>query len=160
MYACRWIEGRYGAVAIRGFGQPHDIDKPRAHVLFVVCERRLHLEALEQPRVAGRDLCASGEDPVELLELTDPERRGHVVEAVVVTEAPVQEPRARLEPSLVAQRREQLVLALVVRRDGAALTRRDLLVRIEREHRRMAVRPDGPPFVPCSERLARVLDER
>src|SRR6266511_3286140 len=129
-------------------------------MVVVVRERRLHLEALEQLRVAVRDLCASGEDPVELLELPDPERGGHVVEAVVVTEAPVQEPRARLEPSLVAQRREQLVLALVVRRDGAALTRRDLLVRIEREHRRVAVRPDGPPFVPRSERLARVLDER
>src|SRR5207247_9310904 len=100
-------------------------------------------------------LWSRGEDPVGLLQLSDPERRGDVVEAVVVAEASVHEPRAGLEPPLVAQRDEQLVLLLVVGRDAAPLARRDLLVRVEGEDRGMAVRADRAALVLRAERLAR-----
>ena len=123
MYDCRWIDGRYGAVAmpwsasraitavaVDAGGQLHDVDEPRAHVVGVVGERRLDVDVREQLAVARRDLAARREDPVELLELADPERGREVVEAVVVAEAPVLEPARRLEAALVAQRDEQLVL--------------------------------------------------
>ena len=77
----------------------------------VVRERRLDVDVGEQLAVDGCDRAAGGEDPVELLELPDAERGREVVEAVVVTEASVLEPARRLEPALVAQRDEQLVLS-------------------------------------------------
>ena len=43
------------------------------------------------------------EDPVELLELADPERGAHVVDAVVEAEARVVEPAAAVGAALVAQ---------------------------------------------------------
>ena len=52
------------------------------------------------------------------------------------------------------------MLVLVVRRDRTALARRDLLVRVEREDGRMAVRTDWVSLVPGAECLARILDER
>ena len=140
--------------------QTHDVDEPAPHVVVVVGERRLDVDARAATsayRVG--DLGARREDLVEPLDLADAERGGDVVEAVVVAEPAVQEPRARLEPPLVPQRDEQLVLALVVRRHRAALARRHLLVRVERERRRMAVRAERPALVSRAERLARVLHE-
>ena len=76
----------------------------------VVGERQLDVDVGEQLRVRRRDLATRREDPVELLELADPERRRDVVEPVVEAEPPVLQPARRLEPALVAQRDEQLVL--------------------------------------------------
>ena len=70
------------------------------------------------------------------------------------------QPARGLEPSLVAQRDEQLVVRLVARRHGAALTRRHLLVRIERPDGRMPVRTEWLALVLRAERLAAVLDHR
>ena len=104
-------EARHHAVAVDTGGQLDDVDEPRAHVVGVVRERRLDVDVGEQLVVDAGDGAARREDPVELLELADAERRRQVVEAVVVTEASVLQPARRLEPSLVAQRDEQLVLA-------------------------------------------------
>ena len=76
----------------------------------VIGERRLDVDACEQLRVALGDLARAREDPVEPLELPDAERGGDVVEPVVEAEPAVLEPARRLEPSLVAQRDDQLVL--------------------------------------------------
>ena len=70
------------------------------------------------------------------------------------------QPARGLEPALVAQRDEQLVLCLVARRHGAAFARRHLLVRIERPDGRMAVRAERLALVLRTERLAAVLDHR
>ena len=154
-------EPRHHRVAVDSRGQLDDVDEPRAHVVGVVRERRLDVDAGEQLVVdALRRARARLEDPVELLELADAECRREVVEAVVVTEAAVLQPARSLEPALVAQRDEQLVLVLVARRDGAALARRHLLVRIERPDGRMAVRAERLALVLRAERLARVLDHR
>ena len=76
----------------------------------VVGERHLEVEPGEELRVPRRDLATRGEDAVELLELADAERRREVVEAIVETEPAVLQPARGLEPTLVAQRDEQLVL--------------------------------------------------
>ena len=126
----------------------------------VVRQRQLDVEAGEQLGVARGDLAPRVEDAVELLELPDPERRRDVVEPVVEAEPAVLEPARRLEPALVAQRDEQLVLLGRAGRDRAALAGRHLLVRVEGPDRRMAVRAERPALVLGAERLARVLDER
>ena len=87
-------------------------------MVVVVGERRLDVDAGEELGVARRDLAPPGEDPVELLELADPERGREVVEAVVVAEPAVLEPARRLEAALVAERHEQLVLGLGIGRHG------------------------------------------
>ena len=55
----------------------------------------------KQGLVARRDLCAKLEDPVEFLELGDPDRGRKLVEPVVVTEAGMREPLARVHSSSV-----------------------------------------------------------
>ena len=123
MYDWRWIDGRYGAVAIP-FGrqsrhhrvavdtgrQLDDVDEPRALVVGVVRKRCLDVDVGEQLVVDRGDTTPRGEDPVELLELADAERRREVVEPVVVTKPSVLQPARGLEPALVPQRDEQLVL--------------------------------------------------
>ena len=126
----------------------------------VVGQRQLDADIRQQLRVHGRDRAARLEDPVELLDLTDPERGREVVEAVVVTEAPVLEPRRRLEPPLVPQRDEQLVLVGRAGRDRPALAGRHLLVGVERPHRRVPVRAQRATLVLRAQGLARILDER
>ena len=129
-------------------------------MVVVVGQRQLDIHIREQLRVALGDRPPRLEDPVELLELADPERRRDVVEAIVVTEPPVLEPARRLEPPLVAQRDEQLVLLRRPGRHRPALAGRDLLVRVEREDRRVAVRAERTALVERPERLARILNER
>ena len=70
------------------------------------------------------------------------------------------EPARGLEPALVAQRDEQLVLRGRSGRDRAPLAGRDLLVRVEGEDGRVPVRAERPALVAGAERLAGVLDER
>src|SRR5204862_4710682 len=118
------------------------------------------VEPRQELRVARGDLAPAREDAVELLELSDAERGRDVVEAVVVAEASVLQPARRLEAPLVAQRDEQLVLLARSGDDGAALAGRDLLVRVERERRRVAVRAERAALVARAERLAGILDER
>jgi hypothetical protein len=72
-------------------------------VIRVVGKRRLDVDNRQELAVAVRDLPAPREDPVELLELADAERRREIVEAVVEPQAAVLEPARRLEPPLVAQ---------------------------------------------------------
>src|SRR5690349_14612657 len=109
----------------------------------VVRERELDaVDVAEQLAVARSDIAPQGEDLVELLDLPDPERCAHVVEAVVVTEPHVLEPTAGIAAALIAQRAEQPPLLLRVRRHDPALAGRDLLVRIEREDRARPVRTD------------------
>src|SRR5437588_347569 len=115
---------------------------------------------LLEARPERGDFAPAGEDLLELLQLANPKRGGDVVQAVVEAEAAVLEPARGLEPSLVAERDEQLVLGLRVGRDRAALAGRDLLVRIEGEDSRVPVRAEPPALVHSPECLARVLDER
>src|SRR5262249_57659623 len=147
-------------VAVDPARELDDVDEPRALVVGVVGERKLEVEPREELRVARRDLASAGEDAVELLELSDAERRRDVVEPVVEAEAPVLEPARRLEAALVAQRDEQLVLLGRAGEDGSALAGRDLLVPVERKFRGVAVRAERAPLVPRTERLAGVFDER
>ena len=81
----------------------------------VVGERDLEpVDAGEQLSIAGRGGLAHGEDPVELLELADPERSAHVVDSVVEAEASVVEPAAAVGAALVAQA-DELVPGLLGR---------------------------------------------
>ena len=67
-------------------------------------------------RVARRDRrSARVEDPVELLELADADRRADVVDAVVEAEPRVLEPAAAVRAPLVAQRLEQPPFVLGMR---------------------------------------------
>src|SRR5581483_12238910 len=97
---------------------------------------------------------------VELLELSDADRGADVVEAVVESEPHVLEPPAIVAAALVAQRAEQAPLLLGVRRHHAALARRHLLVRIEREDGARAVRAERLSLVLRADCLARIVDER
>ena len=114
----------------------------------------------QQLRVARGDLGAAGQDPVELLELADPDRGPDVVDAVVEPEPRVVEPAAAVGATLVAQALEQLPRLLRPRRHDAALAGRDLLVRVERPDGVLALRTERALPVPRSERLARVVDQR
>ncbi len=126
----------------------------------VVGERRLDpIHVDEQLVIAGSDLRTRGEQVVELLELTDPDRGREVVEAVVVPVARVIEPAVGVRPALVPEAREQLPLFLGAGRHHPALAGRDLLVGVEREHGEMAVRADRRASVLGPQRLAGVLDQ-
>ena len=70
------------------------------------------------------------------------------------------EPAAGVRAPLVAQASQEEPLALRVGRDHPALARRDLLVRVEREHGRRPVRADALALVTRAECLAGVVDER
>ncbi len=154
----KWAITRSRAAFVR---QLHDVDEPRAHVVGVVGERHLDaVDVAQELAVPRRDLAPQAQDLVELLELPDPERRAHIVEAVVEAEPHVLEPAAVVAATLVAQRPQQPPLLLRVRRDHPALAGRDLLVRIEREHGARPVRADRRALVLGAERLARVLHER
>src|SRR3954453_12546945 len=127
-----------------------DVDEPGASVLGIVGERRLGaVDAGEQLPVPLRRCRTQLQDPVELLQLGDPQRRLDVGPAVVVAEPHVIEPGAGVVgAALVSQAAEQLPFLFGVCDDDAALARRDLLVRIEAE--------DGRRPVPA-ERRALVL---
>ena len=166
MYDWRWIDGRYGAVAMPSVGEARhhrvtvdaggkldDVDEPGALVIGVVGKRCLDVDISQQLAVDGCNGTARSEDPVELLELADAERRRDIVEAVVVTKASVLQPARRLEPALVPERDEQLVLLRRARRDGAALAGRHLLVRVEGPDGGMAVRAERAALVARAQRL-------
>ena len=70
------------------------------------------------------------------------------------------EPAAAVGPTLVAKALEQLPGVLRPRRHDPALARRDLLVRVEREHRILALGAEGALLVARAERLAGVVDQR
>src|SRR5207248_10767808 len=134
---------------------------PGAPMSVVVVARQLDsFDPAEELVVPLRDGRAQLEDLVELLELPEPERRAHVVEAVVIAESHVLEPPAGIATALVSQRAQEAPLVLRVRRHHAAFTRRDLLVRIEREDGARAMRADPCALVLRADRLARVLDQR
>ena len=91
-------------LAVGAARERDDVDEPGADVVGVVGERDLEpVDAGEQLAVAGRGGLAHGEDPVELLELADPERGADVVDAVVEAEPRVVEPAAAVGAALVAQ---------------------------------------------------------
>ena len=69
-------------------------------------------------------------------------------------------PAAFVRATLVAEADELAPLLIGVRDDDAALTGRDLLVRVEAEDGRRAVRPDRLPLVGGAERFGRVLDQQ
>src|SRR6266550_255407 len=126
----------------------------------VVRAQRLDPAALQQPPVSRRDLGPERQQPVELLELPDPDRGLYVRPAIVEAKPDVMEPGAALVvAALVAQAPQQLPLLLGRRHYDAALARRDLLVRVEAEDRRHAVATHGPPLVLGAERLGRVQDQ-
>ena len=174
MYAWRWIEGRYRAVAMpwrssaaitrsRSVprGELDDVDEPGADVVGVVGERQLEpVDVREQLAVAGRRGPAQRQDRVELLELADPERRADVVDAVVEAEPCMVEPATAVGATLVAEADELPPRLLGVRRHDPAFAGRDLLVRVEGEDRVDAVRADAAALVLGAERLAGVLDQR
>src|SRR5262249_14811774 len=125
----------------------------------VVLTRQLQVDAAQELAVACRSLRAQSPDLREPLELPDPERGGDVAEAVVVAEADVLEPAAGLRPALGAEGADQVPLLLRVRRHNAALTRRDLLVRVEGEDARGALGAEGRAAIDGAERLTGVLDQ-
>ena len=109
-------------------------------MVLVVRERNLDAFDLAQKlRVARGDPGTELEDAVELLDLREPERSRDVVEAVVVAEARMREPLARVAPTLVGKALQERPLLLGLHGDGAALPRRHLLVRVEGEDGRRAV---------------------
>ncbi len=127
----------------------------------VVGARELEtVDATEQRAVALRDRASCLEDGAELLELADADRGADVVDPVVETKSGVLEPAPRVGAALVTEASQQAPLALGVRRDHPALARRDLLVRVEGEHRRRPLRADRLTLVARAEGLAGVLDQR
>src|SRR3954453_13100052 len=126
----------------------------------VVGTERLDVHVREQLAVASSRLGAQLQEPVELLELADPDRRLHVDPAVVPADPNVVEPgAARVLATLVAEAADELPFLLGVREDDPALARRELLVRVEAEHTRRALRPDRPALVLRAEGLGRILDQ-
>ncbi len=126
----------------------------------VVCAKRLDLYAVEQARVPIRHLRPQRQQPVELLQLADPDRGLHVGPAVVEPEPHMVEPRApAVVAALVAHAPQELPLLLGVREDDSALTGRELLVRVEAEHARNAVRADRIALVLGAQGLGGVLDQ-
>src|SRR6202022_2006910 len=117
------------------------------------------VNAGEELAVARRRRAPRLQDRVQLLELAEADCRGHVVEAVVVAKPRMLEPATAVGAALVGERLEEPPFVLVAGDDDPALAGRHLLVRIEREDGRPAVRADLPPLVARSERLARVLDQ-
>ena len=148
-------------LAVDALGQRDDVDEPRALVLGVVRAGSIDaFDAVEQALVPRSDSCARLEYSGKLLELADPDRRADVVDAVVEAEPRVLEPAAAVGATLVAKALEQAPLVLGVGRDDAALAGRDLLVRIEGEHRGGTVGANGRAAIAGAERFAGVLDER
>ena len=70
------------------------------------------------------------------------------------------EPGAGVRPTLVTQAQDALVDRFVIGRDNATLARCHLLVRIEREDRRRAVRADHLALAFGTQRLGAILDNR
>src|SRR6266540_2061051 len=138
-----------------------DVDKPRAAVVGGVGGRRLDgSEAREQVVITPGRPRSELQDPVELLELGDPDRRLEVRPAVVEAEPDVVEPAPlSVRAPLVAQALEQAPLVFGLRHDHPALAGRHLLVRVEAEGGGRAVRADRPPLVLGPERLGGVLDQ-
>jgi len=93
------------------------------------------VDAPEQLRVACRHLAAPGEDPLQLLELPDPDGRTNVVDAVVEPEPGVIEPTPPSALPWLRRPLQEPPRLLRPRGHDTTLTGRDLLVRIER--------PDG-----------------
>ena len=121
----------------------------------VVGERDLDtVDVAQELAVPLGNLAPQPQDLVELLELRDPDRRADVVQAVVEPEPHVVEPAAFVAAALIAQRAQREPLLFRVGVDDAALAGRDLLVRIEREHARPALRADRRALVLGAERLA------
>ena len=114
----------------------------------------------EKRRIAGSGGAAALEDLRELLELGEADRCAHVVEPVVEAETSVLEPAAGIGASLVAEAAEEPPLLLGVGRDHPPLTGRHLLVRVEGEDGRRAVRAHERATVDRAECLAGVLDQR
>ena len=146
-------------VSVDSRGEFDDVDEPRPPVLVVVSKRRLDpLHRGQELTVAGGHLGPGGEDLVVAFELGQAERRGEVVESVVVAEARMRQPLAGVTPALV---RRLFRSSLLFRADGhgAPFSGGHLLVRVEREDGRTARGTDGPSSVLGAERLAGVFDD-
>src|SRR5436190_1605762 len=141
--------------------QRHDVDEPGARVVGVVGAGELDTRHVREKRpIAGSGGAAALEDLRELLKLGEADRCAHVVEPVVEAETSVLEPAAGIGASLVAEAAEELPLLLGVGGDHPPLTGRHLLVRVEGEDGRRAVRAHERATVDRAERLAGVLDQR
>ena len=109
----------------------------------------------------SRSRLAELEDAIELLQLAEADRGLNVRPPVVEPDADMMEPAAAVVgAALVAQAAQYLPFLFRVRHHHPTFARRHLLVRIEGEDGRGAVRAERPPTVFGPERLARVLDQR
>ena len=128
-------------LAVTPLGKLDDVDEPRLMVCVVGARHAEPGDVCEQLGIACRDLTASGQDPVELLELTHPDRRADAVDPIVEPEPCMVEPAAAVGTALIAQALEELPRLLRRRRYDPALTGGDLLVRVEGQ----TPRPDPGP---------------
>ena len=136
-----------------------DVGLPAVHVALVGA-RQQHRQVAQPLGVALGDARARGEQLVEPARLRDPDRAEDVREAVV-------EPgrrhvgRRRASASRgCAARRDRVGERGVVRRDGAALARRDDLARVEAEAAGDAEPSARAPAVARAERAGGVLEQR
>ena len=143
----------------RELNDVHEPAAPRASGI------RAREPKLVEPRqrlaVQRRDPSATGEHRVEAVELREPERAGELGEPVVEAEPVVVKPVHVRGPALVALGIDLLLLRRVAERDHPTFASRQLLIRVEAEHGRMAAAPDRTAVgVLRPERLARIFDER
>ena len=130
-------ERRDHRVAVDPGSQPHHEHEP-AHTGRRRYDPRQRdvLEVFQPIEIAVRDALPSRQQRVEAPQLSESERRAHLVEAVVVAEANMTQPRRVIITSLIAQAPQQPRPFRIRRDDHPAFARRHLLVGIESEHRR------------------------
>ena len=148
-------------MAVRPARKRHDEDEPATPVAARVGARQLQaLDAGEGVPVARRDFAPGGEHLLEPRELGEADRTRDLREAVVEAQPVVVQPAHVARAPLVSLRLYALPESLPVAHHHPALARRQLLVRIEGEDRRVAAPADGAPVrVHRPERLASVLHD-
>ena len=143
----------------------HDEDEPAADVPAAVragqAEPVLCGQRRERLAVGRGDVRAVGQHAAEALQLRKPQRRLKLCEPVVEAQAIVVEPVHVRRAALVSLGVDLDLHVGVAQRDHSALARRQLLVRVEAEDRRVPPRADGLTVgVDGAECLAGILDDR
>ena len=117
------------------------------------------LDVFQAIEISLRDALPSRQQRVDAPQLPKPERRAHLVEAIVVAEPHMTQPGRIVIAPLIAQASQQARPFRIRRDDHSAFTRRHLFVGIESEHCRRPERARALTVMRRADRFACILDD-
>src|SRR6476646_626910 len=139
--------------------QPDDVDEPIDHFAVRRSRKGHPIDPAEGALVGGGDPGPTGAQFGQALKLGHAYRGRDLIEAVVVPQSDVTEPRTVAIAPLIAEATHSLDQLGVIGHDHPALSRRDLFVWVEGEHTDITEATERPAVHRRTETFTSILDQ-